>query len=89
MDSPASVNSNVNIEESTPPVQQVRRERHATVCDLSDITVSTHITLTEAKLQIQLLAAKNKELSENLILARNHAEDLNDKLDVVQTWIKG
>lgn len=78
--SPASISSNGNMADAAPPVHSVRDENNPAVCDLSDITVSTQMTLTEAKLQIQLLVAKNRELSENLIIHRNHVEDLSDKL---------
>ena len=80
MASPASISSNGNMADGTPPVHSVGNENNPPVCDLSDITVSTQMTLTEAKLQIQLLVAKNRELSENLLIVRNHVEDLSDKL---------
>ena len=78
--SPASISSNGNMADNTPPVHSVQNEGNPPVCDISDITVSSQMTLIEAKLQIQLLAAKNRELSENLLIARNHVEDLSDKL---------
>ena len=58
------------------------------VCDLSDITMSTNLTLAEAKLQIQLLRAKNKEISETIIHYRNNNEDLNVKLNIAHKHLE-
>ena len=80
MASPRLISSNGNMADGTSPANPVRNKNNPAVCDLSDITVSTQMTLTEAKLQIQLLVAKNRELWENLLIAQNHVEDLSDKL---------
>lgn len=83
MSSPTSVSSSVSLNkrsENTPPILAIQNRNHAAVCDLSDITVSTNISLSAAKMQIHVLLAKNKELSDNLIIYKNRAEDLTDKL---------
>ena len=65
---------------NTPPIRAIQNQNHAAVCDLSDITVSTNMTLSAAKMQIHVLLAKNRELSHDLIIYKNRAEDLTDKL---------
>ena len=84
MSSPSSVLSSASSinkrSENTPPIRTIRNHNHAAVCDLLNITVGTNMTLSAAKMQICVLLAKNREFSDDLILYKNMAEDLTDKL---------
>jgi hypothetical protein len=93
MNSPASVTSNPSVDDDSqrtpPPMSTVGNMNTVEgVCDLSDITMTTNMTLAEAKLQIQLLRVKNKEITETIMRYRNNNEDLNDKLDIAQKHLE-
>ena len=92
MESPASVRSSSSAEldtQSTPPVTTIHRENTVEgVCDLSDITMNTNMTLREAKLHISLLQKKIEEVSEKNLLYKSHNNDLTSKLEMAHKHLE-
>ena len=58
------------------------------VCDLSDITMNTNMTLREAKLHISLLQKKIEEVSEKNLLYKSHNNDLTSKLEMAHKHLE-
>jgi len=90
--SPSSVTSSPSAEDDTQsnlPVTTIRGDKSAEgVCDLSDITMNTNMTIREAKLHISLLQRKIEQVIEKKDLYKSHNEDLNSKLEIAHKHLE-
>ena len=92
LSSPSSVPSSPSVENDTqitPPVTTIQSKKQVEgVCDLSDITINTNMTIHEAKLHISLLQRKIEQVIEKKDLYKSHNKDLNSKLEIAHKHLE-